>query len=126
MSEHVAVLNLGGILLVTAPTDLGEETVVRLQEDLCARIVETCAHGVVIDITGVDVIDTFVARRLSTIAAVAKLLGARPVLVGIRPQVALTMVQLGIDLHDLRTAHDLEAGLTALRHPRHLAGSTAL
>jgi anti-anti-sigma regulatory factor len=79
MSEHVAVLNIGDILLVTAPADLDETAVFSLQEELSARIVETAAHGVVIDVTALDSVDTFVGRRLSVIASVANLLGARPV-----------------------------------------------
>lgn len=114
MSEHVAVLNIGGILLVTVPADLDETAVRSLQEDLSARIVATAAHGVILDVTAVDSVDTFVGRRLSVIASVASLLGARPVLVGIRPAVALTLVQLGVELHDIAKARDLDAGLRKL------------
>ncbi|WP_404200059.1 STAS domain-containing protein [Streptomyces tauricus] len=117
MSEHVAVLGIGRVLLVSVPADLDEETVVTLQEELCARIVEKGAHGVVIDITALDAVDTFVGRRLSTIASVASVLGAQPVLVGMRPVVALTMVQLGLDLDAIDKARDLDAGLAILRHP---------
>ncbi|MFE9846239.1 STAS domain-containing protein [Streptomyces goshikiensis] len=101
MSEHVAVLNVGGILLVTVPANLDETAVIPLQEDLSARILETAAHGDVIDITAVEVIDTFVGRRLSVIASVANLLGARPLLVAMRPAVALTLAHLGVELDDV-------------------------
>lgn len=117
MSERVAVLGIGGVLVVTVPAFLDEETVVALQEELCARIVEKGAHGVVIDITALDVVDTFVGRRLSTIASVANLLGAQPVLVGMRPVVALTMVQLGLDLDGIDKGRDLDAGLALLCDP---------
>ncbi|MFI8008380.1 STAS domain-containing protein [Streptomyces sp. NPDC086010] len=112
---HVAVLNIGGALLVSIPSHLDEEAVVSLQEELSAQIVDRAAHGVVIDITALDVVDTFVGRRLSTIASLAHILGARPVLVGMRPAVALTLVQLGVDLEGVAKAADLEAGLRALQ-----------
>ncbi|MFC8230718.1 STAS domain-containing protein [Streptomyces sp. NPDC057287] len=117
LSERVAVLSVGGVLLVTVPADLDESTVVSLQEELSARIVEKAAHGVVIDIAAVGFVDTFVGRRLSLIAAVAVLLGARPVLVGMRPAVALTLVHLGVELNDIAKARDLEAGLSVLSAP---------
>ncbi|MFB7560930.1 STAS domain-containing protein [Streptomyces brevispora] len=85
-----------------------------LQEDLSARIVDTAAHAVVIDVTALDPVDTFVGRRLSVIASVANLLGARPVLVGMRPAVALTLVQLGVELGDITKARDLDSGLREL------------
>lgn len=114
MSEHVAVLSIGGILLVPVPANLHETTVLSLQEDLSARIIDTTAHGVVIDVTALDSVDTFGGRRLSVIASVANLLGARPVLVGIRPAVALPLVQLGVELDDITEGRDLDAGLREL------------
>ncbi|MFD9586194.1 MULTISPECIES: STAS domain-containing protein [unclassified Streptomyces] len=114
MSERVTVLRMGSVLLVIVPSGLDEATVVTLQEELTTRIAQVAAQGVVLDITAVDVIDTFVSRRLSLVASGAVLLGARPVLVGMRPAVALTLVQLGIELHGIAKARDLEAGLQLL------------
>lgn len=85
-----------------------------LQDDLSARIVERAARSVVIDVTALDSLGTFVGRRLSVIASVATLLGARPVLVGIRPAVAPTLVQLGVELDAITKARDLDAGLREL------------
>ena len=81
---------------------------------LSAQVVEKGAHGVLDDITGVQVVDTFVGGGLSVIASVARLLGAHPVLVGIRPGVAQTLVQLGVELNDFPRTRDLDAGLLAL------------
>jgi rsbT antagonist protein RsbS len=115
MSENVAVLAVGDVLLVVVPGALDETMVLRLQEELCVQIVEKAARGVVIDITGLDVVDTFVGNRISSIASAAGMLGARPVLVGMRPAVAQTLVQLGVELSGVAKARDLEAGLAALR-----------
>lgn len=112
MSEHIGVLNIGGVLLVALPSDLNETAVASLE--LSAQIVEKGAHGVLDDITGVQVVDTFVGGGLSVIACVARLLGAHPVLVGIRPGVAQTLVQLGVELNDIPRTRDLDAGLLAL------------
>ncbi|MCX4417328.1 STAS domain-containing protein [[Kitasatospora] papulosa] len=114
MSEHIGVLNIGGVLLVALPSDLNETAVASLQEELSAQIVEKGAHGVLDDITGVQVVDTCVGGGLSVIASVARLLGAHPVLVGIRPGVAQTLVQLGVELNDFPRTRDLDAGLLAL------------
>ncbi|MFD0305243.1 STAS domain-containing protein [Streptomyces sp. NPDC127119] len=114
MNEYVAILRIGGVLLVTVPAGLNDTTLVFLQEKLSQQIVKKAAHGVVIDITAVDTVDTFVGRRLSLIASVTVLLGARPVLVGIRPAVAVTLVQLGLELDDIAKARDLDAGLRML------------
>ncbi|MFI8008378.1 STAS domain-containing protein [Streptomyces sp. NPDC086010] len=114
MSAHVAILSIGGVLLVTVPADLDETALASLQEELSSQIMKKGAHGVLIDITGVQVVDTFVGGRISVIASVARLLGARPVLVGMRPAVAQTLVQLGVELDGITRARDLDAGLLAL------------
>ncbi|WP_327270770.1 STAS domain-containing protein (plasmid) [Streptomyces sp. NBC_01218] len=114
MIEQVPVLRIGKVLLVSVQTDLDDETVLLLQDDLAAAIVEAGAHGVVIDITAVEIVDSFVGRMLATIAALSRLLDARTVVVGMRPAVAITMVELGMSLHGVRTALTLDKGLRML------------
>ncbi|MET9930483.1 MULTISPECIES: STAS domain-containing protein [unclassified Streptomyces] len=109
-----AVLSIGGVLVVVVPAVLDDAAVVSLQEDLSFRVADKGARGVVIDLSAVDVVDTFVGRRLSLIASVAGMLGARPVLVGVRPTVAQTVVRLGVGLDDMTTVRDLDAGLKLL------------
>ncbi|MFB7747548.1 STAS domain-containing protein [Streptomyces sp. NPDC056132] len=115
MGENVTVLAVGDVLLVVVPSALEAAAVLALQEELSEEIVQKAARGVVIDLTGLDFVDTFVGKHLSSIAAAAALLGARPVLVGLRPAVAQTLVHLGIELDGIALARDLEAGLAALR-----------
>lgn len=84
MTERVPVLQIGQVLLVSIQTDLDDQSVMLLQDDLAAKVVETGAHGVVIDITAVDIVDSFVGRMLSTIASISRLLDAQTVVVGMR------------------------------------------
>jgi rsbT antagonist protein RsbS len=114
MSEQIPILRIGEVLLVSIQTDLGDETVVDLQEGLAARIVETGAHGVVIDITAVEIVDSFVGRMLAMIASTSRMLDAETVVVGMRPAVAITLVELGLSLGGVRTALTLEKGLRVL------------
>src|SRR5215471_12417463 len=113
--ERVPVLTLGDVLLVSIQVDLEDQIALRLQEDLADRIVATGAHGVIIDITALDVVDSFVGRMLSTIASVSKVLDAETVVVGMRPAVAITLVELGLPLRGVRTALNVEHGMAALR-----------
>ena len=114
MSERVPVLQIGDVLLVSIQTDLDDQAVLNLQDDLAARVVNTGAHGVVIDITAVEIVDSFVGRMLATIASISRLLDARTVVVGMRPAVAITLVELGLSLGGVRTALTLEKGLQVL------------
>ncbi|QMU70532.1 STAS domain-containing protein [Streptacidiphilus sp. P02-A3a] len=116
MSDRVPVLRIGDVLLVSIQTDLDDEAVLNLQDDLAARVVDSEAHGVVIDITAVEIVDSFVGRMLATIASISRLLDAETVVVGMRPAVAITLVELGLSLGGVRTALTLEKGLQALRH----------
>jgi rsbT antagonist protein RsbS len=86
----------------------------QLQEDLGQRIVDTGAKGVVIDITGLDIVDSFVGRTLSTIASISRVLDAETIVVGMRPAVAITLVELGLSLNGIRTALNVERGLELL------------
>jgi rsbT antagonist protein RsbS len=113
--DRVPVLTLGDVLLVSIQVDLEDQLAVRLQEDLAEKIVATGAHGVIIDITALDIVDSFVGRMLATIAAVSKVLDAETVVVGMRPAVAITLVELGLPLRGIRTALNVELGMRALR-----------
>ncbi|MFD6534450.1 STAS domain-containing protein [Streptomyces sp. NPDC060184] len=114
MSERVPVLKIGDVLLVSIQVDLEDQTVLDLQDDLAARIVATGASGVVIDITAVEIVDSFVGRMLATTAAISRMLDAETVVVGMRPAVAITLVELGLSLGGVRTALTLEKGLDIL------------
>ncbi|WP_435282825.1 STAS domain-containing protein [Streptomyces koelreuteriae] len=111
---HVPVLRLGDVLLVTLQGDLHDSTAQQLQQDLAETISRTGVRGVLIDISGVEIVDSFLGRVLAEIAAQAKLLAARTVVAGMRPAVAITLVELGLTLPGLRTALSAEAGLELL------------
>ncbi|MGV9703326.1 STAS domain-containing protein [Streptomyces sp. NPDC003483] len=114
MSERVPVLQIGQVLLVSIQTDLDDHAVMNLQDDLSAKVVECGAHGVVIDITAVEIVDSFVGRMLSTIASISRMLDAQTVVVGMRPAVAITLVELGLSLGGVATALTLDKGLQML------------
>jgi rsbT antagonist protein RsbS len=116
--ERVPVLNLGDVLLVSIQIDLSDEIALRLQDDLAERIVATGARGVIIDITALDIVDSFVGRTLSTIAGISRVLDAVTVVVGMRPAVAITLVELGLSLSGVRTALNVEQGLRRLQAAR--------
>jgi rsbT antagonist protein RsbS len=122
--ERVPVLNLGDILLVSIQIDLSDEIALRLQDELSERIVATGARGVIIDITALDIVDSFVGRTLSTIASIARVLDAETVVVGMRPAVAITLVELGLSLSGVPTALNVELGFERLR--RALRSSVSL
>ena len=112
--ERIPVLKIGDVLLVSVQVDLHDELVLALQEDLADRISTTGARGVVIDISGLEVVDSFVGRMISTMASVSRVLDARTVVVGMRPAVAITLVEMGLTLDGVDTALDLERGLRLL------------
>ncbi|MFC4031093.1 STAS domain-containing protein [Streptomyces polygonati] len=115
MTDRVPILKIGDVLLVSIQIDLEDQMVLDLQEDLSERIVGTGAHGVVIDISALEIVDSFVGRMLATIAAISRVLGAETVVVGMRPAVAMTLVELGLSLGGVRTALNLEQGLDQLK-----------
>lgn len=115
MTDRVPVLKIGEILLVSIQIDLEDEMVLDLQEDLSQKIVSAGARGVVIDISALEIVDSFVGRMLATIASISRMLGAETVVVGMRPAVAMTLVELGLSLQGVRTALNLERGLKLLR-----------
>jgi rsbT antagonist protein RsbS len=112
--ERVPVLRLGPTLLVSIQIDLQDQSVLQLQEDIAEQIVASRATGVIIDITAVDIVDSFIGRMLSTIGSMSRLFGAETVLVGMRPAVAITLVELGLSLDGIRTALNTEKGLRLL------------
>jgi rsbT antagonist protein RsbS len=115
MSDQVPIQKIGGILLVSIQQDLSDDTVIGLQHQLSERIVATGAHGVVIDISTLEIVDSFVGRMLSTIASMARVLDAKTVVVGMRPAVAITLAELGLSLGSVRTALDAERAFALLR-----------
>jgi rsbT antagonist protein RsbS len=117
VAGHVPVLRLGDILLVTLQGDLYDSTAQQLQQDLSETIAHSRVTGVVIDISGVEIVDSFLGRVLAEIAAQAQLLAARTVVSGMRPAVAITLVELGLTLPGLRTALTTEAAMELLSQP---------
>ncbi|MEW2620437.1 STAS domain-containing protein [Streptomyces sp. NPDC048106] len=110
----VPVLALGDVLLVSLQGELHDGLAEQLQQDLSHRIATTGATGVVIDISGVDIVDSFLGRVLAEIASAARLLAARTVLAGMRPAVAITLVELGLALPGLTTALDVDRAMEVL------------
>jgi len=112
--ERIPIYKIGDNLLVSLQIDLQDQDALDLQDDLSSRIVATGAHGVVIDISALELVDSFIGRMLSTIAAVSRVLDARTVVVGMRPAVAITLVELGLSLPGVETALDVERGLALI------------
>jgi rsbT antagonist protein RsbS len=110
----VPILKHGDYLIASIQSALSDVEVVELRDEITERVGATRARGVIVDVAGMDVIDSFVARSLQTIALTARLRGAETVIVGIRPDVAVAMVQFDMNLEPLRTALDLEEGLALL------------
>jgi rsbT antagonist protein RsbS len=114
MEGRVPILRIGDVLLVSIQIDLQDRGALALQEDLAEKITATGATGVIIDISAVDIVDSFIGRMFATIASISKLFDAETVVVGMRPAVAITLVELGLTLGEVRTALDLERGMKIL------------
>ena len=114
---------MGDLLLVSIQVDMHDQLALALQDDLTDKIAKTGAHGVLIDISAVDVVDSFIGRMIANIAGMARILDARTVLVGMQPAVAITLVELGLTLPGVRTALDVERGMALLRSDRRPASS---
>lgn len=113
--ERIPILKMGSLLLVTIQVDMHDQLALSLQDDLTARIVHDRAHGVLIDISALDVVDSFIGRMLGNIAGMARVLDAETVLVGMQPSVAITLVELGLSLPGIRTALNVDRGMELLR-----------
>jgi rsbT antagonist protein RsbS len=113
--EKIPILRMGRFLLVTIQVDMHDQLALQLQDDLTQRIVKDRAHGVLIDISSLEVVDSFIGRMISNIAAMARVLDARTVVVGMQPAVAITLVELGLSLQGVRTALNVDKGMALLR-----------
>lgn len=113
--DRVPILRLGDCLLVTVQVDMHDELAMSLQDDLTNKIVETKARGVLIDISALEMVDSFIGRMLGNIASMSRILDAQTVVVGMQPAVAITLVELGLSLPGIRTALNVDAGLALLR-----------
>jgi len=113
--ERIPILRMGEFLLVTIQVDMHDRLVTTLQEDLTSQIAASGAHGVLIDISSLDMVDSFIGRMIGTIAGMSRVLDAETVVVGMRPAVAITLVELGLSLPGVRTALDVEKGMVLLR-----------
>lgn len=116
--DRIPILRMGQTLLVTIQIDLQDQTALALQEDLADRIATTGANGVLIDISALEIVDSFIGRMLSTISGTARILSATAVVVGMQPAVAITLVELGLSLDGVRTALDVERGMALLERLR--------
>ena len=114
--ERIPILKMGDYLLVTIQVDMHDRLAMTLQDDLTARIVAAHAKGVLIDISALEIVDSFIGRMLADIAAMSRVLDAETVVVGMRPAVAITLVELGLSLTGVRTALNVERGMDMLRH----------
>ena len=112
---RIPILKLHDCLLISIQWELDDATALQFQEDLLHKIHETNANGVVIDLTSVEIIDSFIAKVLGDVIDMSKLMGAKVVITGIQPAVAITLIELGITLSDVMTALDLEKGLEKLQ-----------
>ncbi|WP_308921451.1 STAS domain-containing protein [Janthinobacterium sp. J1-1] len=112
--ERIPILRMGRLLLVTIQVDMHDRLAMTLQDDLTTRIVKDRATGVLIDISALDIVDSFIGRMISNTAAMAKILDARTVVVGMQPAVAITLVELGLTLDGVSTALNVELGIKLL------------
>jgi rsbT antagonist protein RsbS len=113
--DRIPILKLGEFLLVTVQVDMHDRLAMTLQDDLTDRIVRHRAKAVLIDISALEVVDSFIGRMLANIAAMSRILDAETVVVGMQPAVAITLVELGLDLQGVRTALNVERGMDLLR-----------
>jgi rsbT antagonist protein RsbS len=113
--EHIPILRMGEFLLITVQVDMHDRLAMQLQDDLTQKIVQHSASGVLIDISSLEVVDSFIGRMLGNIAAMSRVLDAQTVVVGMRPAVAITLVELGMSLPGIRTALNVERGMQILR-----------
>jgi len=113
--ERIPILKMGQFLLVTIQVDMHDRLALQLQDDLTNRIAQVKARGVLIDITSLDVVDSFIGRMIANISGMARVLDAETVVVGMQPAVAITLVELGLPLEGVHTALNVEKGMALLR-----------
>ena len=113
--ERIPILQMGACLLVTIQVDMQDQTALALQDDLSSKIEATGAKGVLIDISALEIVDSFIGRMLANISGIARVLDAETVVVGMQPAVAITLVELGLSLPGVRTALNVERGMAMLR-----------
>jgi rsbT antagonist protein RsbS len=116
--DRIPILKIGDVLLVTIQVDMHDQLASALEEDLSSRIVACGARGVLIDISALEIVDSFIGRMLDNIAAVSRMLDASTVVVGMRPAVAITLVELGLSLSGVKTALDVDKGLALIARTR--------
>ena len=116
--DRIPILRMGATLLVTIQVDMQDQTALALQDDLAAQIIKTGADGVMIDISAMQMVDSFVGRMLTNISSIARILSAATVVVGMQPAVAITLVELGLSLDGVRTALNVERGMAMLEKSR--------
>jgi rsbT antagonist protein RsbS len=115
MESRIPILKMGRFLIVSIQVDMDDRTAVSLQDDLMDQIVRHTAKGVLIDISALDVVDSFIGRMLANTAAMARILDADTVVVGMQPSVAITLVELGLSLRGVQSALNVERGMELLR-----------
>ena len=113
--ERIPILQMGDFLLVTIQVDMHDQLALTLQDDLSERISRTSARGVLIDISALDMVDSFIGRMIGTISGLSRIMDAQTVLVGMQPAVAITLVELGMTLPGVATALNVERGMKLLR-----------
>lgn len=113
--DRIPILQLGAALLVTIQVDMHDRLATALEEDLTSKIVSAGAKGVLIDISALEIVDSFIGRMLDNIAATARILDAETVVVGMRPAVAITLVELGLSLSGVKTALNVDRGMAMIR-----------
>jgi rsbT antagonist protein RsbS len=123
--EHIPILKMGSFLLVTIQVDMHDRLAMTLQDDLTSRIVRDRARGVLIDISSLDIVDSFMGRMLGNIAGMARILDAETVVVGMQPSVAITLVEMGLSLPGIRTALNVDRGMELLRNSLEMVEESA-
>jgi rsbT antagonist protein RsbS len=113
--DRIPILQMGEFLLVTIQVDMHDQLALQLQDDLTAKIEKTGARGVLIDISALEMVDSFIGRMIANISGMSRILDARTVVVGMQPAVAITLVELGLSLPGVKTALNVERGMQYLR-----------
>ena len=116
--ERIPILRMGDLLMVTIQVDMHDRLAMTLQDDLTTQIQRTAARGVLIDVSALDVVDSFIGRMINNLSRMSRVLDAHTVLVGMRPAVAITLVELGMSLEGVETALDMDRGMKLLEARR--------